>query len=211
MPWRSTLLGTCPGGIVCDNIQRFSDVFIVILLVDGFLFLVSLLPPLFTWSNKKPDGKKRVIFALVAFITFYLWLAFLSLNSLYCFAFIAHHGPCNGTDLEQPTDLSFPETAPFPATPTPVTPTPVTTTTTTPTLTTTTSANASSLPIPAAFVAFLWSNDNDTCTGSAPLSENDIQLRKISIMNILIVVVLIITFIANIREGKQTVGGILIA
>lgn len=33
-------------------------------------------------------------FAALACITFYFWLAFLALNSVYCFGFLAHEGPC---------------------------------------------------------------------------------------------------------------------
>jgi hypothetical protein len=33
-------------------------------------------------------------FAALACITFYFWLAFLALNTFYCFGFLAHEGPC---------------------------------------------------------------------------------------------------------------------
>lgn len=33
-------------------------------------------------------------FAILACITFYFWLAFLTVNSIYCFGFLAHEGPC---------------------------------------------------------------------------------------------------------------------
>jgi hypothetical protein len=59
------------------------QVLVIALLVDAFIFLVTLLPFVFTWSNKKPDGKKRIFFAALACVTFYFWLAFLVLNSVY--------------------------------------------------------------------------------------------------------------------------------
>lgn len=90
---KTNLLDKCPGGF-CDYIQAYSEVLVVILCLDGFIFFVTLLPPLFSWSNKKADGRKRIYFAALACFTFYFWLAFLALNSLYCFGFMAHLGPC---------------------------------------------------------------------------------------------------------------------
>ena len=40
------VLGHCPGGF-CEYIQRYSELLVVILCLDGFIFLVTLLPPLF--------------------------------------------------------------------------------------------------------------------------------------------------------------------
>lgn len=89
----TNLSRTCPGGF-CDYIADYSEVLVVILCLDGFIFFVTLLPPLFSWSNKKADGRKRIYFAALACFTFYFWLAFLAVNSLYCFGFLAHQGPC---------------------------------------------------------------------------------------------------------------------
>ena len=99
MPIRTTITHTCPGGF-CDYIQKHSDVLIVILCIDAFIFFVTLVPPLFSWSKKKPDGRKRIYFAALACITFYFWLAFLAVNSLYCFGFLAHEGPCKDRALQ---------------------------------------------------------------------------------------------------------------
>lgn len=90
------VLGHCPGGF-CEYLLQFSEVLGVLLVADGFIFLVTLLPPLFTWKNKKPDSKKRVFFAVFACLTFYFWLAILAINSLYCFGFLAYAGPCNAS------------------------------------------------------------------------------------------------------------------
>ena len=91
--FEKNLLNECPHGF-CDYIQSNAEVLVVILCLDGFIFFVTLLPPLFSWSKKKPDGRKRIYFAALACFTFYFWLAFLAVNSLYCFGFLAHHGPC---------------------------------------------------------------------------------------------------------------------
>ena len=94
------MLGHCPGGF-CEYLLQFSEVLGVLLVADGFIFLVTLLPPLFTWKNKKPDSKKRVFFAVFACLTFYFWLAILAINSLYCFGFLAYAGPCNASFSSQ--------------------------------------------------------------------------------------------------------------
>ena len=44
--------------------------------------------------DRKPDGKTRIFFAIAACVTFYLWIAFLVVDSVYCFGFLAHQGPC---------------------------------------------------------------------------------------------------------------------
>ena len=90
------ILGHCPGGW-CDYLVQFSEVLVVLLLADGFIFLVTLIPPLFSWKNKKPDSRKRIFFAAFACLTFYFWLAVLAIHSLYCFGFLAHAGPCNSS------------------------------------------------------------------------------------------------------------------
>ena len=92
---KTTITGGCPGGF-CDYIQHYSEFLIVALCVDIFIFFVTLVPPLFNWSNKKPDGKKRIYFATLACITFYFWLTFLAINTIYCFGFLANEGPCIG-------------------------------------------------------------------------------------------------------------------
>jgi len=92
------ILGQCPGGW-CDYLVQFSEVLVVLLLADGFIFLVTLIPPLFSWKNKKPDSRKRIFFAAFACLTFYFWLLVLALHSLYCFGFLAHAGPCNYSSL----------------------------------------------------------------------------------------------------------------
>ena len=99
------VLGHCPGGF-CEYLLQFSEVLGVLLVADGFIFLVTLLPPLFTWKNKKPDSKKRVFFAVFACLTFYFWLAILAINSLYCFGFLAYAGPCNSSAPPLPAKVS---------------------------------------------------------------------------------------------------------
>ena len=90
------IIGGYPGGW-CDYLVQFSEVLVVLLLADGFIFLVTLIPPLFSWKNKKPDSRKRIFFAAFACLTFYFWLAVLAIHSLYCFGFLAHAGPCNSS------------------------------------------------------------------------------------------------------------------
>ena len=103
------LLGDCPGG-PCHYFLQFSEVLLVLLLADGFIFLVTLIPPLFTWKNKKPDSRKRIFFAAFACLTFYFWLAVLALHSLYCFGFLAHGGPCNSSRPAPPALSPAPTT-----------------------------------------------------------------------------------------------------
>ena len=100
---KTNIQGSCPGGF-CDYIQAYSEYLVVILCLDGFIFFVTLLPPLFSWSNRKADGRKRIFFAALACFTFYFWLAFVAVNSLYCFGFLAHQGPCRTVkiDLKRP-------------------------------------------------------------------------------------------------------------
>ena len=96
MVLRRNLVGGCPGGW-CDYLVQFSEVLVVLLLVDAFIFLVTLIPPLFSWKTKKPDSRRRIFFAAFACLTFYFWLIILAIHSLYCFGFLAHAGPCNST------------------------------------------------------------------------------------------------------------------
>ena len=96
MVLKHNLVGGCPGGW-CDYLVQFSEVLVVLLLVDGFIFLVTLIPPLFSWKTKKPDSRRRIFFAAFACLTFYFWLIILAIHSLYCFGFLAHAGPCNSS------------------------------------------------------------------------------------------------------------------
>ena len=96
MVLKHNLVGGCPGGW-CDYLVQFSEVLVVLLLVDGFIFLVTLIPPLFSWKTKKPDSRRRIFFAAFACLTFYFWLIILAIHSLYCFGFLAHAGPCNAS------------------------------------------------------------------------------------------------------------------
>ena len=98
MVLRRNLVGGCPGGW-CDYLVQFSEVLVVLLLVDAFIFLVTLIPPLFSWKTKKPDSRRRIFFAAFACLTFYFWLIILAIHSLYCFGFLAHAGPCNTTSI----------------------------------------------------------------------------------------------------------------
>ena len=102
MVLRRNLVGGCPGGW-CDYLVQFSELLVVLLLVDAFIFLVTLIPPLFSWKTKKPDSRRRIFFAAFACLTFYFWLIILAIHSLYCFGFLAHAGPCNTSASTSPT------------------------------------------------------------------------------------------------------------
>ena len=97
------IMGDCPGG-GCDYLLQFSEVITLLLLADGFIFLVTLIPPLFSWKNKSPDSKNRIFFSVFSCLTFYFWLSVLALNSLYCFGFVAQAGPCN-VSASQPASV----------------------------------------------------------------------------------------------------------
>ena len=45
------VMGRCPGGF-CDYLLGLSEVLTVLLLADIAIFLVTLIPPLFTWKTK---------------------------------------------------------------------------------------------------------------------------------------------------------------
>lgn len=244
---KSNVLGTCPGGF-CDYIQAYSEILVVILCLDGFIFFVTLLPPLFSWSNKKPDGRKRILFAALACFTFYFWLAFLAVNSLYCFGFLAHEGPCkkaaNGSYIQATTVTSNmqPTTIPtsaanFPTLPESSIERPAATrpsmpavlaststqTTTEESLATTilwtlmtsveTYPEASeaenvnvtsedmSIGVPMPLITWTSDKANSSCVQLA--NEHETQLKNLTLVNILILVVLLIVFIANAREGKS--------
>ena len=104
-----TITNSCPAGF-CEYIQEYSVHLIIVLCIDIFIFLVTLVPPLFNWSTKKPDGKKRIYFAALACITFYFWLIFLAINTLYCFGFAAHLGPCVNVTRFKATETTPNET-----------------------------------------------------------------------------------------------------
>ena len=110
----NNVVGHCPGELdtgLCRYLLSLSEVLLVLLILDAFIFLVTLIPPLFNWKNKKPDSRKRIFFAAFACLTFYFWLTVLAVQSLYCFGFWAHEGPClnvtssvseNVTNIETP-------------------------------------------------------------------------------------------------------------
>ena len=103
------IMGDCPGGF-CEYLLQFSEVLTVLLLADGFIFLVTLIPPLFSWKNKKPDSKNRIFFAVFSCLTFYFWLSVVALNSLYCFGFLSYAGPCNSSAGSPASALGWPFT-----------------------------------------------------------------------------------------------------
>ena len=148
----SNIMGDCPGGL-CQYLLQFSEVLVVLLLADGFIFLVTLIPPLFSWKNKKPDSKSRIFFAVFACLTFYFWLSILAINSLYCFGFLSYAGPCNNSQSPSPL----------------------------------------------------------TSEGAANLSEalcathSTSDLKKITLVNCLIIIILIIVIAANVNEGDHSV------
>ena len=146
----SNIMADCPGGF-CEYLLQFSEVLVVLLLADGFIFLVTLIPPLFSWKNKKPDSKSRIFFAVFACLTFYFWLSILAINSLYCFGFLSHAGPCNNS-------LS-PE-------------------------------GAANLTAP---------------TEPVCLTHSTSALKKITLVNCLIIIILIIVIAANVNEGDHSI------
>ena len=108
---KSWVTGDCPGGF-CNIIKDNSEIVIVLLCVQAFIFLITLIPPLFNWSKKKPDGRKRIYFGILACVTFYMWLLFLAVNTLYCFGFVVQRGPClNSTVVPTSADSQLPAAA----------------------------------------------------------------------------------------------------
>ena len=154
----SNIMGSCPGGF-CEYLLQFSEVLVVLLLADGFIFLVTLIPPLFSWKNKKPDSKSRIFFAVFACLTFYFWLSILAINSLYCFGFLSHAGPCNSS---QPPPPLLSEGA----------------------------ANLSTAQGPPG--------------DSVCLTHSTSALKKITLVNCLIIIILIIVIAANVNEGDPS-------
>lgn len=186
-PFKQNIFNNCPGGL-CELVQRYSSVLLVILIIDGLFFLVTLLPPLFSWGKRKPDGKKRIIFAFLACVTFYSWLTFLIFNSVYCFGFLAHEGPCkyfNRTSESYTSNVSTTTSSSSPESPRP-TDSPVTVV-----------ENSVDSPVVAELI---WNTANESC--STPISPHEADLRNLTAINIGIIVVLVVVLIANAREGK---------
>ena len=154
---QSNIMGNCPGGF-CEYLLQFSEVLVVLLLADGFIFLVTLIPPLFSWKNKKPDSKSRIFFAVFACLTFYFWLSILAINSLYCFGFLAFAGPCNN------------------------------------------SLSPARATLPPSEGANLTAPGDSLC-----LTHSTSALKKITLVNCLIIIILIIVIAANVNEGDQSI------
>ena len=154
---QSNIMGSCPGGF-CEYLLQFSEVLVVLILADGFIFLVTLIPPLFSWKNKKPDSKSRIFFAVFACLTFYFWLSILAINSLYCFGFLSHAGPCSNNSLPPSTLLSEGAT-----------------------------------------------NSSGASGDSLCLTHSASALKKITLVNCLIIILLIIVIAANVNEGDQSI------
>lgn len=193
----SNFHGDCPGGL-CEQIQKYSEVLLVVLVLDGLFFLATLLPPIFSWSKRKADGKKRVFFAFLACVTFYFWLAFLALNSVYCFGFLAHEGPCRLYNRTTGSNVTVSITSTThsieAATETPLAPFSASDAI----------VSSSNEANPVASPSVLWHAFNDSC--SNPLSPHEADLRNLTVINVLIIVVLLIVLIANAREGKTCFG-----
>jgi len=185
------LAGDCPGGL-CNYLVLLSELIVVLLLIDGFIFLVTLIPPLFSWKSVQADSKKRIFFALFACVTFYLWLTLLAIHSFYCFGFLAHSGPCSINKSAVPT----PVTAAAPA-------------------------MSGSIPLIPALpevnpralepediadegrVEEAFSNLSATAEAlvdKCVKDDEDSSLRNMTLVNILILVVLLITIAANVNE-----------
>ena len=199
------ILGQCPGGW-CDYLVQFSEVLVVLLLADGFIFLVTLIPPLFSWKNKKPDSRKRIFFAAFACLTFYFWLLVLALHSLYCFGFLAHAGPCNYSSLVSSTTSARASQL----TSDPVLDSPIKNNLENDSLDSrllppdnlvegegTLVTNMTNMSFTMA-EALSQDNSIEKCINNA---EN--SLKNITLVNFLIIFILIIVVAANVNEGKQ--------
>ena len=97
-------------------------------------------------------------FAVFACLTFYFWLSILAINSLYCFGFLSHAGPCNNS-------LSPPALS---------------------------SEGAANLSQGA--------GGDSLC-----LTHSTSALKKITLVNCLIIIILIIVIAANVNEGDQSI------
>lgn len=181
------LLGNCPGG-VCNYIQQYSEAIVIALVVELLVFLATLLPFVFSWGNRKRDGKKRILFAVLACLTFYFWLAVLVFNSVYCFGFLAHRGPCRGgpNNNNSQSEVAASMTA-----------------------SSETSSSLmgaeldyESLPDPQALSASSWLRTKN-CS-DPPITEHQDDLENLTVVNILIIVVLVVVLIANANEGEET-------
>jgi len=171
MVLRRNLVGGCPGGW-CDYLVQFSEVLVVLLLVDAFIFLVTLIPPLFSWKTKKPDSRRRIFFAAFACLTFYFWLIILAIHSLYCFGFLAHAGPCNSTS-------SSPTSSPGGALLAPVE-----------------QLQPTVLPGVAKLNATALAVASEQC-----VTITETSLKNITLVNFLIILILIIVVAANVNEA----------
>jgi len=186
-PFRSTITSDCPGG-PCAWMQKRGEVLIGVVGVIAFLFLLTLFPPVFSWSRWKADGKRRVIFAFVACVTFYFWLAFLIFNSAYCFGFWAADGPCKSVNRSELAILvergaavpssSAAEPADGGQT-----------------------AAVKSPPLPSTTVVGVNESECETATAPA-LTPHEEDLRLITAAHVLIVILLLVVLVANINEGK---------
>jgi hypothetical protein len=160
----------------------------VLLLVDGFIFLVTLIPPLFNWKNKKVDSRKRIFFAAFACLTFYFWLSVLAIQSLYCFGFWAHEGPClNATELLEGDIMEEVSTIAMDGSK----------------VVTNDAVNDtnSSFAIAAALVENTVKSE-DSIDPVQCVDRNRNSLKNVTLVNFLILIVLIIVIAANINEGK---------
>ncbi len=219
-PLKQTIYNTCPGGAgagVCAFIKDYNRVLVAVLCVELIFFLVTLFPPFFSWSNRKPDGKKRILFAVVACLTFYFWLVFLIFDSVYCFGFLAHEGPCSFANFSAAADAN----ASAAAAATTALPVSVESAATSvdgitplveeaePEVAASTSLSttldgggslllpAESLPVPAALV---WRTTNESCE---TITVQQAELRNITIAHGLIIALLVVVLIANAKEGES--------
>ncbi len=194
-PFRQTLFNDCPGG-ACALVQHHSTTLLCVIVAVGVVFLLTLIPPVFSWSRCKPDGRRRAFFAFLACVAFYFWLAFLIFNSAYCFGFLAHQGPCR--DVNRTANAIVKEG------------TAASTSTTTQATALETSQSlldeeerqedsgfiAERQPL----VLALSSAKDDSCEEELTPHESD--LRNLTAVNVLIIVVLIIVLVANANEGR---------
>ena len=190
-PFRRTLFHQCPGGL-CAFIQMHSLPLLVILITTGLAFLSTLIPFIFSWRKRKADGKKRVFMAFLSCATFYFWLTFLVLNSVYCFGFLAHEGPCRDFVREDNASVHAtfsPETNATTRVPPPITPI--------------TSEDyvvidgSSSEVLAEPLLAI-----NDSCAGAPAQSPHEESLWHVTLINGIIIIVLIVVLLANAKEGK---------
>ena len=199
MVFSRTVSGTCPKNVFCSYIANYSEEIVVLLLLIGFIFAVTLIPALFSWKKKiKTDGKKRICFGVFACFTFYLWFTLLVLNSIFCFGFLAHKGPCLNDTLTTTTDTSKGTTT--------VGGSSSSTITTAPSLNLSDTHNSSDPLAEALYWPFDNVKQNESCqeSNNPPISQEVTELRNVTLMNILIILVLIVILVANAKEGKSS-------